>query len=349
MDGTIFKQGLIAGGLVAAGMARRFGAWKDARGLGAIFTLHQVRPYLPLRPDPNRHLEITPKFLDTALRVLWRENYEFIRLEDVPARLATGPGQRPFAAFTLDDAYYSSRDFALPIFERFDAPFTVFVCQGLSERSHGLWWETLAALTRKAEQLKWDFDGRRRILSTDTPLRKAAAFRQIASQITAMNEADMIGRLNGMAAEVGIDSRDIVAKAILPSEALADFAAHPLVSLGAHTVSHRGLTGLDDETVRQELKLCADYLETLTGTRPVSFAYPYGDGRSVNQRTIDLVREAGFRLAVTTRPATLFANDGARLHALPRISLNGHFQTPATVRTLASGIPFRLMSRKPAA
>ncbi|OHZ35444.1 polysaccharide deacetylase family protein [Agrobacterium vitis] len=349
MDGTIFKQGLIAGGLVAAGVARRVGAWEDARGLGAIFTLHQVRPYLPLRPDPHRHLEITPKFLDTALRALWRENYEFIRLEDVPARLATGQGQRPFAAFTLDDAYYSSRDFALPIFERFDAPFTVFVCQGLSERSHGLWWETLAALTRKAEQLKWDFDGRRRILSTDTPLRKAAAFRQIASQITAMNEADMIGRLNRMAAEVGIDSRDIVAKAVLPSEALADFAAHPLVSLGAHTVSHRGLTGLDDETVQQELKLCADYLETLTGTRPVSFAYPYGDGRSVNQRTIDLVREAGFSLAVTTRPATLFANDGARLHALPRISLNGHFQTPATVRTLASGIPFRLMSRKPAA
>ncbi|MVA57533.1 polysaccharide deacetylase family protein [Agrobacterium vitis] len=349
MDGTIFKQGLIAGGLVAAGIARRLGALKDARGLGAIFTLHQVRPYRPLRPDPNRHLEITPQFLDAALRALWRENYEFIRLEDVPARLATGAGQRPFAAFTVDDAYYNNRDIALPIFERFDAPFTVFVCQGLSERSHGLWWETLAALTRKANRLEWDFDGRTRILSTDTPLRKAAAFQQIASQITAVDEAERIARLNRMAAEVGIDSRDIVAKAILPSETLADFAAHPLVSLGAHTVSHRGLTGLDDETVRLELKNSADYLETLTGTRPVSFAYPYGDGRSVDQRTVALVREAGYRLAVTTRPATLFANDGQRLHALPRISLNGRFQTPATVRTLASGIPFRLMSRKPAA
>ncbi|MBB4007039.1 polysaccharide deacetylase family protein [Allorhizobium taibaishanense] len=347
MNGKSFRHGLIAAGLTAAEVLRRLGVMPDARGLGAIFTLHQVRPYRPCAPDPNRHLEITPKFLDTALRALWRENYEFVRLEDVPDRLMRPTG-RPFAAFTLDDAYRNSRDFALPVFERFEAPFTVFVCQGLSERSHGLWWETLAALVRKVDRLEFEIDGRQHVLPADTVARKASIFARIASRIAAGDETAAIAWLDRVALGEGIDSAHLVDDAILSSSELADFAAHPLVSLGAHTISHRGLVRLSPFTVRQELEQPADYLEKLTGRRPVTFAYPYGDHRSVDERIVAQVGEAGFRVAVTTRPSTLFPGHGGALHALPRISLNGHFQTATAVRTLASGIPFRLSSRHPA-
>ena len=84
MSKASIRRKLITGGLASARILQWLKLMQGARGVGAIFTLHQVRPYDAVAPDPNRHLEITPQFLAMALRTLWRENYEFIRLDQVP-------------------------------------------------------------------------------------------------------------------------------------------------------------------------------------------------------------------------------------------------------------------------
>ncbi len=60
------------------------------------------------------------------------------------------------------------------------------------------------------------------------------------------------------------------------------------------------------------------------GVDPVTFAYPVGDPGSAGPREFAMAREAGYSLAVTTRPGVL--QPGADLLALPRISVNGHYQ-----------------------
>lgn len=345
MSMASIRHKLIAGGLATALILQKLKLMPHARGLGAIFTLHQVRPYTLKEPDPNRHLEITPQFLAIALRALWRENYEFIPLDQVPERLARPSGNRPFAAFTLDDAYGNAQSMALPVFEHFEAPFTVFVCQGLSQRSHTLWWDTLAALVRATDQFDFSFGGQSHVIATKTLAQKQLAFKRIASHIANADEAETIAILNTIALRHGIDSSGIVEDSILPAETLRSFATHPLVSLGAHSLTHRALTKLNDEDLRHDIASSAQYVESLCGARPTSFAYPYGDARSVDTRTAKTVRDAGFKLAVTTHPGTLRASHANELHTLPRISLNGHFQTPEHVKALASGIPFKLLSR----
>ena len=64
---------------------------------------------------------------------------------------------------------------------------------------------------------------------------------------------------------------------------------------------------------------------------------------TVSPRDHRTARDLGFTIAVTTQPGTL-AN-GIETAALPRISLNGHFQKAGYVSALASGTPFRLMGR----
>lgn len=343
MGKASIKRKLIAGGLATALVLQRLKLMEAARGLGAIFTLHQVRPYSTVVPDPNRHLEITPQFLAVALRTLWRENYEFIRLEDVPERLAQPSRGRPFAAFTLDDAYGNTQSMALPVFESFEAPFTMFVCQGLSTRSHSLWWETLSELVRKASQIEFSLRDTRLVLATVTHTQKQVAFSRIAACIAEADEAEAIEVLNRLALSQGIDAQKIVENNIMSTTDLQRFASHPLVSLGAHSISHRAMTKLGDNDLLHDIVGSADYVESLCGRRPASFAYPYGDARSVDARTVAAVRNAGFQLAVTTKPGTVSANDTERLHSLPRISLNGHFQTPSSIKALASGIPFKLL------
>ncbi|WP_037066915.1 polysaccharide deacetylase family protein [Allorhizobium undicola] len=339
------KHRAIAAALRASALMQRMKVMAGARGRGAIFTLHQVRPYLRRDFDPNRHLEITPDFLGLALERLRHDGYRFVALDEVPQLLAEPAGAKPFAAFTLDDGYRNNHALAVPVFERFEAPFTVFACKGLSERSHGMWWETLAVLLSRAEKLELVLEGKRCAFQTVTITEKARAFAVIAGKICQPGEAERIEALNHAARAHGIDPRQLVDDAIMTAGELGTLGRHPLASLGAHGVSHRGLAFLDDASVLRELTASADYLEAITGTRPLSFAYPYGDARSVDARIARLTAQAGFRLAVTTRPGTLAPDHGQNLLQLPRISLNGFFQHPDHVSALASGIVFSVARR----
>jgi peptidoglycan/xylan/chitin deacetylase (PgdA/CDA1 family) len=83
--------------------------------------------------------------------------------------------------------------------------------------------------------------------------------------------------------------------------------------------------------------MSAAVIEAALGTRPRHLSYPVGDKTSAGPREFALARELGFATAVTTRPGMLFPEHRAHLTALPRISLNGEFQSPRYVRVLVSG------------
>ncbi len=319
------KRAAITGGLEASGLLARAGVMRAARGRGVIFTLHHVRPKIARAFDPNGHLEVTPDFLDAAIRQLQAQNYRFLPLDKVPAALAD-PTHPPFAVFTLDDGYRNNRDHALPVFARYQVPFTVFVAGGYIDRSHSMWWETAAALIDKSDAALGE---------------KYAAFARIGETILRPGEAGHVAELDRQAAVAGIDARAIADDLTMNAEELKSFAAHPLVTLGAHTISHRSLGLLDDIEAEREMIASAERVETITGQRPFTIAYPYGDAQAATPRDFALAARLGFSVGVTTRPGTLTA--GQLPTALPRVSLNGFYQKRRYVRALASGIPFRLM------
>jgi peptidoglycan/xylan/chitin deacetylase (PgdA/CDA1 family) len=342
------RRGLIAGGLKTAGILARAGLMREARGRGAIFTLHHVRPKVASPSAPNAHLEITPEFLDAAIAQLSQEGYDFIALEDVPGRLVS-PQARPFACFTLDDGYRNNVEHALPVFERHQVPFTIFVNEGFADRTHTIWWETLAALLNACDQLVVDFgatcsgDGLETIdLSTEGA--RLDAFDRMSRLIESDDEADAVARLDGLARRYGIQPLEITRTLTMGRDDLSKLSRHPLASLGAHTVSHRALKRLSDDEAAREMQRSADWLEALTGTRPAAIAYPYGTQAAVSERDQALASALGFTVAVTTQPGTICESYASRLTGLPRISLNGYYQEPHYVAALASGIPFAISS-----
>ena len=58
-----------------------------------------------------------------------------------------------------------------------------------------------------------------------------------------------------------------------------------------------------------------------------------------------LAREAGFKTAVTTRKGMLFGDHRRYLTALPRVSLNGEYQSLTYTALYLSGAPFALWNR----
>ena len=125
-----------------------------ARGVGAIFTLHHVRPSSPQGGfSPNRILEITPSFLIKTIKLCERIGYEFVSLDEASRRLVEGDDRAPFVSFTLDDGYADNYTHAFPVFREHGVPFTIYLCPGLLEEWTRHWWRDLEDLVATNDEI----------------------------------------------------------------------------------------------------------------------------------------------------------------------------------------------------
>ena len=306
-------------------------------GAGFILALHRVRPFAPTLPGyaPNRLLEVTPEFLDAALRRIRALGYDFVDLAEAARRLRDGGA--PFAALTFDDGYRDTRDVALPILERHAAPASVFFAIGFLERTARLWWLELEEAIGRLDQVEGQ--------PTRTPTQKAAAFERVYWRLRARPEAELLAAVAALAQEAGVRSADLAQGLFLDWDETIRFAAHPLIRVGAHSVTHRRLAHWPEAEARRELTESRAALERRLGRPVTAFAYPVGDPTSAGPREFALAKAAGYEVAVTTRPGLLFAEHAAHLTALPRVSLNGLWQDLGYLDVLLSGAAFRLWNR----
>ena len=123
-----------------------------------------------------------------------------------------------------------------------------------------------------------------------------------------------------------------------------ELSKRPLCTIGAHSISHYMLSKLDERQAYFEMEQSAEILSAEVGYRPLHFAYPYGSAVAAAGREFEFARRCGFKTAVTTRHGVIYHEHRDHVLALPRISLNGRFQSLHYTKTLLSGIPGRIMN-----
>ncbi|MDK9697032.1 MAG: polysaccharide deacetylase family protein [Siculibacillus sp.] len=314
------------------------------RGRGVIFTLHHVRPFAHDAFHASAHLEITPEFLDALIRHVRARDYEPIPLAEVPARLAAPDGGSRFVAFTLDDGYRDNLVHARPVFERHGVPFTVFATSGFVTRERTVWWLTLERIIARVRDLWWDTGDRRLHFSCAGRHAKAMTFRRVVDWMNSVDEDWAITTLDRVAVEHGVSATAVVDEEVMNAAELRELAASPMATIGAHTWSHVNLRRVSQDRLVEDIERGVAEVAAILGRRPTVFAYPYGSHASAGVREFAAAR--GFDLAVTTEPGTLSAADLDRLTALPRISVNGHYQRTAWIEVLMSGLPFELIPHR---
>lgn len=341
------RQAIIRSGMEAlyfTGMHRLMR--RSVGGVGAILTLHHVRPARPDGFQPNRLLEITPEFLDAVLTALKDAGFAFVTLDEVHRRLAERDFSGRFVCLTFDDGYRDNRDFAYPILKRHGVPFAIYVPSSFAEGHGDLWWLTLEAVIAAQPEVEVSFDRRRHRLSCRTDADKRTAFAALYWRLRALpDEAAMRAVIGEMAARYGIDAAGRCRDLCMSWREIAELAADPLVTIGAHTVNHMMLRKTTPDALRQEMAESAEAVEAVLGRRPAHFSYPVGDASAAGPREFAMARELGFKTAVTTRPGVLFPEHRDHLMALPRLSLNGEFQRLRYVDVLTSGAATALWNR----
>jgi peptidoglycan/xylan/chitin deacetylase (PgdA/CDA1 family) len=335
------KHRMFAAGFQAIALSRA-DHWLGflARGKGVILMFHRVRP-APMRSfAPNRLLEITPEFLDVVLTELRYQGFEIIPLETVPDRLRRNSDGTRFAALTFDDGYRDNAEYAWPVLRRHGAPWTLFITTEFAAGRGRLWWVELEEAIARLDRVVITCNGQNIDLRTRTPAEKEVAFEKIIWHLRAGSEESLRRTIGDLAREAGVAARQLAAESCLNWDEIGILAREPEVTIGAHTLSHPILSKHDTATAMQEISQSKVVLEQRLGRPITCFAYPGGDNSCARVREFQLARLAGFALAVTSRPGHLFASHAGHLHALPRVSVNGLFQTEIAVRALLSGVPF---------
>lgn len=307
-------------------------------GVGVIFMLHHVRPRRDGEFQPNHHLEVEPEFLRAMLAHLHALDIDIVGIDEAHRRLTERDFARRFACFTLDDGYRDNRDHALPVMREFDAPLAVYVTSDFAEGTGRLWWVALERVISKVSSIEILIEGSKARLDTSTAAAKQAAFDRMHRWLCLLPGAhDTACEISTLCARYEVDETSIARELCLSWDELRTFAADPLVTIGAHTVTHCNLARQTEAVAAFELAESRARIEAAL-QRPVRhLAYPYGNRIAAGRREFRLAEAAGYRTAVTTRPGMIFAESADHLTALQRVSLNGNYQDARLIPVLTSG------------
>jgi len=308
-------------------------------GVGAILTLHHVRPPRSDAFQPNRLLEVSPAFLERLLRRLAKARVDVVSLDEMHRRFVENDFKRRFVCLTFDDGYKDVKRWAYPLLKKYNLPFALYIPTSFPDRLGELWWVALEAVIAQNSRIGMMINGKEQFFDCASVREKRELYDAIYRYLRNMKTEDELRRVvRDLAACHRVDMAAFCRDLCMSWEELAEIAADPLCTIGAHTVNHPMLKKVpNDDTARAEMEMSRAVIEAALGRRPEHLAYPVGDPTSAGPREFRIASELGFKTAVTTRPGLLFKAHRDHLTALPRISVNGEFQQQRYLKVLMSG------------
>lgn len=306
--------------------------------MGAILALHRVRPAERKAFEPNLTLEITPEFLDQTIRQLLELGFEIISLDEVHRRLTTGRSSKRFVCFTLDDGYADNYQYAAPIFEAHQAPYAIYVTTGFLDRTALFWWMLLEEGVRRETDVTLRINGTEEHRRTATIQQKTSVFNEFHRLFRTMSAKDCLAAAKQFAGDHAIDSERLCAEQSMTWDMAREIIGRGLGTIEAHTVTHLALSRQEQDDIRAEMDYSCSRIEEQTGYRPKHFAYPFGDVIAADTREFEIISSLPVLTAATTREGMLTSKNAATLAALPRLTLNGYYQSRAYVDVLMSGM-----------
>ncbi len=283
-----------------------------------ILLYHRV---VELGSDPQ-WLSVSPERFAEHLQII-RSRYPVMSLRSLVDRMMSGNLPRRAVVITFDDGYADNFYMAKPLLEQYEIPATVFVTAGSVGKSEEFWWDDLDRILLQPGTLpamiQASVDGEEyqqnlgavseygvdfyrmhqhwTVLSPDNPTERQIAYRRLCQLVYSLSVDRRQDVQRQLWQQFGSGSVGRDTHRVMNPQEVAQLAANGLIEVGAHTMSHLSLAAQPIAVQRSEIQQSKARLEEILGQPVTSFAYPFGSPTDYSTDTVDLVQEAGFRLA----------------------------------------------------
>lgn len=259
-----------------------------------------------------------------AQLAILREAYDIV---DLDTALAAGPGPagRPRAVLTFDDGEAGLHRHLLPLLEVERVPVTVYVATRQIETGQPYWFDRLMGALQGPRTV--DLRQERLGLWTLPAAPGAARWLALSGLLETLKRTDPLRR-EALTERILADHPPVPGRPSpgpMTRAELAELAASPWVTIGAHSHCHSLLDQIPPAEARESMAQSRALLEGWTGRKVAHFAWPNGNHTPELRR---IAAELGFRSA--TALGGLWRR-GADPFALPRLAI-GRYDDAARFR-----------------
>ena len=287
--------------------------------IGLVYMLHHITDKNPQSIPTNEDLKVSPLFLEKLIIKYKKKGFDFISLDTLSDIIKSDEKSlRPFVSFTIDDGYLDNYSKALPVFERHNVPFAIFVATDFIDQKAILWWDILEDLIQQKDFIIYG----NKSYSCRTFQEKWDVFRIIREDILDTDQLRLKETLIEKLANYDIDWYEPISRQAMSWKRIKEISNHPLCTIGGHTVTHPALNKLCDNEFHQEVSEGIRILQNATGKPIHHFAYPYGSPNEIGEREIRLISEYHFKTAFTSYGGCITESNKHNTTHLPRIYLH---------------------------
>ena len=288
-------------------------------GIAHIFMLHRVLPATQRDEYTfNKDLAISTEFLEKTILDLKHKGYQFISLDELYQILQTGKKpKRPCICITLDDGYRDNVTHGLPIFQKHQIPFTLYVTNSFPNRTAHYWWYWLENEVLKNTELTWE-NIPYELVALEQKKEAYNFFRPKFKNSNHVQRTKMIESFLQIAPEqIKIEGDQFA----LSWNEIKELSKEKLATIGAHTMHHVSLSHLSEEEMEWEIKTSKEEIEQYINKEVVHFSYPYGGLEDAGKREYTIAKKLGFHTATLNHPGNVFMQHKNNSWTLPRYAL----------------------------
>ncbi|MBV9619298.1 MAG: polysaccharide deacetylase family protein [Verrucomicrobia bacterium] len=283
-------------------------------------------------PDTDPHLlSVSRDHFRQQLEVVKRLALP-LSLDQLSLALDRGALPRRGVVITFDDGYFDNFENALSILREAEIPATIYIATGYVGSNREFWWDDLARLILLRGQLpgalhltidgrdySWNLEADSEanpewnVLATGEPTGRQKIFSELHAKLRPLAAAHQQKVLDQLRHLTGVPEEARPLYRCMTETELETLAREPLITLGAHTISHCDLAARTKPEQQTEISGSKKQLEKIIGRPVKDFSYPYG---LCNDDSVAICAENNFRSAVTCIDQPVERN--CSRHLLPR-------------------------------
>ncbi|MCP4621221.1 MAG: polysaccharide deacetylase family protein [Bradyrhizobium sp.] len=309
-------------------------------GAGVVLRFQHVRPSRTAPFQPHKPHEITPAFLDRAIRALKRWKYDIVTMDEACHRAVSPPMRTRFVALTFDGGYKDFATYAFPILQEHNVPFALYLPTAFPDGLGEAWWLALEEMIARETRISLVMDRKERHFMIYETKAKYELFELLSQWLRAMSPADRSFVIKDLCRRYSTDIGALTREAWMNWDDLAGIAAHPNATVGSATVNYPALSSLRDADAQREITMGKAVMQAALHREVRHFAYPFGDRGAWRRQHVVMAEEAGFASAASTIGGVVEPLGRTNIHALPRLAWDGREGSIRMLRVMLSGFTF---------